>query len=74
MTEVFTRMFHDPHSKVMSVFLEAFVDFVTAHSCDLTDWFPVCLTRLLAKAGSDVLGSMQSKITRALDALRYTVI
>ena len=69
--EIFTRMFHDPHPKVFSQFIETFVDFIIGHSCDLIDWFPTCLNRLLNKSGSDVLGNLQDKLVSALDALRF---
>jgi len=72
--EIFTRMFHDPHSKVFAVFVDTFIVFVHAHSCDLVDWFSVSFHRLLNKAGSDVLGSLQGKITKALDALRFVIL
>ena len=30
-TEVFTRMFHDPHGKVFSMFLETMIDLLVVH-------------------------------------------
>uniref|UniRef100_M3ZSR9 Cytoplasmic linker associated protein 1a n=1 Tax=Xiphophorus maculatus TaxID=8083 RepID=M3ZSR9_XIPMA len=69
--EIFTRMFADPHSKVVfSMFLETLVDFVTVHKDDLQDWLFVLLTQLLKKMGADLLGSVQAKVQKALDVTR----
>lgn len=70
-TELFTRMFHDPHSKVFAVFMEAFICLVTVHGCQLIDWFHICFVRLINKIGMDVLSPLQGRITMALDAMRY---
>ncbi|XP_053408709.1 CLIP-associating protein 1-like isoform X4 [Mercenaria mercenaria] len=69
-TEIFTRMFHDPHSKVFSLFLEMLIDLIQLHSRDMTDWLYVLLSRLLNKLGADILGSLQAKVQRTLDATR----
>ncbi|XP_033732928.1 CLIP-associating protein 1-like isoform X12 [Pecten maximus] len=69
-TEVFARMFHDPHSKVMSLFLDTLVDLMNVHSRDLTDQLYMIMTRLLMKTGADMLGSVQAKVTRALEGVR----
>jgi len=69
-TEVFTRMFHDPHSKVFSTFIDTFIDLVTVHGCDVVDWFSICFSRLISKSGMDVLSALQSRIARALEAMR----
>ncbi|KAI5621541.1 CLIP-associating protein 2 isoform X17 [Silurus asotus] len=68
--EIFTRMFADPHSKVFSMFLETLVDFIMVHKADLQDWLFVLLTQLLKKMGADLLGSVQSKVQKALDVTR----
>ncbi|KAJ8307405.1 hypothetical protein KUTeg_015489 [Tegillarca granosa] len=68
--EVFTRMFHDPHSKVLSLFLDTLVDLICVHSRDLNDQLYVLLTRLLNKTGADMLGSVHAKVQKALDAVR----
>ena len=53
------------------MFLETLIDFVAVHRSDLHDWLYVPLTRLLNKMGSDMLGSVQAKVQRALEAVRY---
>uniref|UniRef100_A0A3B3Q7R7 Cytoplasmic linker associated protein 1 n=1 Tax=Paramormyrops kingsleyae TaxID=1676925 RepID=A0A3B3Q7R7_9TELE len=69
--EIFTRMFADPHSKVVfSMFLETLVDFILVHREDLQDWLFVLLTQLLKKMGADLLGSVQAKVQKALDVTR----
>ncbi|XP_068165253.1 CLIP-associating protein 1-B-like isoform X2 [Antennarius striatus] len=68
--EIFTRMFADPHSKVFSMFLDTLVVFVRLHRDDLQDWLFVLLTQLLKKMGADLLGSVQTRVQKALDATR----
>ncbi|KAL8621733.1 hypothetical protein ACOMHN_061868 [Nucella lapillus] len=71
-TEVFTRMFHDPHSKVFSIFLDTLTELCLVHGRDLCDWLYVLLTRLLNKTGTDMLGSVNAKLLRTLDTVRDT--
>lgn len=68
--DLFTKMFMDTHTKVFSLFLDALMELILVHSADLHDWLYVLLTRLLNKLGSDLLGSVQSKIHRTLDLVR----
>ncbi|XP_014663048.1 PREDICTED: CLIP-associating protein 2-like isoform X2 [Priapulus caudatus] len=70
LTECFTRLFMDPHSKVFSMFLDMLMDFVSVYRNELHDWLYVLLTRLLSKMGADMLGSVHSKCQRALDLVR----
>ncbi|KAJ8334822.1 hypothetical protein SKAU_G00404610 [Synaphobranchus kaupii] len=56
--------------KVFSLFLETLVDFIHVHKEDLQDWLFVLLTQLLKKMGADLLGSVQSKVQKALDVTR----
>ncbi|KAL3837045.1 hypothetical protein ACJMK2_022432 [Sinanodonta woodiana] len=70
LTEIFTRLFHDPHSKVFSIYLETLVDLITLHKGDLNDWLYVLLSRLLNKLGSEILGSVHAKVQRTLDCVR----
>ncbi|ESO13011.1 hypothetical protein HELRODRAFT_63102, partial [Helobdella robusta] len=71
-TDIFSRMFHDPHGKVFSVFLDSLILFINTYYSQLSDWLYVLLTRLLSKSGSDLLGSTQVKVQKALDAVRTT--
>lgn len=68
-TEIFTRMFHDPNSKVFTAFLETLVDVIEVHGEEMNAWLYTCLSRLLAKLAGDVLGSVQTKIHKALQAI-----
>lgn len=72
-TDVFSRMFHDPHGKVFSVFMETLVDLVMIHHEDLIDWLYILLTRLLNKTGADLLASVQAKVQRALEVVRWAL-
>ncbi|XP_046690654.1 CLIP-associating protein 2 isoform X38 [Silurus meridionalis] len=56
--------------RVFSMFLETLVDFIMVHKADLQDWLFVLLTQLLKKMGADLLGSVQSKVQKALDVTR----
>lgn len=69
-TEIFTRMFHDPSNKVLSIFLDVLVLLITVHRQELNDWLNTLLTKLLNKTGTDVLGSIQAKIQKALETVR----
>lgn len=69
-SEIFTRMFHDPHGKVFSVYVDTLAQFVSAYSAELTDWLYICLTRLLIKTGVDMLASVQARIQKTLDVIR----
>jgi CLIP-associating protein 1/2 len=69
-TEIFTKMFMDAHTKVFALFLETLCELVTSHKADLYDWLYVLLTRLLNKLGADLLGSVVHKINRTLDVVR----
>ncbi|XP_071744955.1 CLIP-associating protein 2 isoform X22 [Lepeophtheirus salmonis] len=69
-TEIFTKMFMDAHTKVFSLFLETLMELVVSHKDDLEDWLYVLLTRLLLKLGADLLGSILQKIYRTLDVVR----
>ncbi|KAG9355551.1 hypothetical protein JZ751_000389 [Albula glossodonta] len=61
---------YSPLGPVFSMFLETLVDFIHVHKDDLQDWLFVLLTQLLKKMGADLLGSVQSKVQKALDVTR----
>ncbi|XP_074652208.1 CLIP-associating protein 1-B-like isoform X3 [Tubulanus polymorphus] len=67
---IFTRLFHDPHGKVFSLFLEVLMEFVFVYKDVLAGWIGDILPRLLVKSGADLLGSVQAKINRLLDLIR----
>lgn len=69
-TDNFTKMFMDSHTKVFSLFLDTLNDVILSHRSDLNSWLYVLLTRLLNKLGGDLLGSIQTKIHKSLDVVR----
>ncbi|XP_034950078.1 CLIP-associating protein 1-A isoform X2 [Chelonus insularis] len=69
-TDIFTKMFMDSHTKVFSLFLDTLHELISTHYEDLGDWLYVLCTRLLTKLGADLLGSIQTKINRTLDIVR----
>ncbi|KAK3864921.1 hypothetical protein Pcinc_029425 [Petrolisthes cinctipes] len=71
-TEIFTKMFMDAHTKVFTIFLDTLMELIKVHYTDLFDWLYILLTRLLNKLGSDLLGSVQAKIHKTLDLVRYS--
>ncbi|KAK4323412.1 hypothetical protein Pmani_005883 [Petrolisthes manimaculis] len=71
-TEIFTKMFMDAHTKVFTIFLDTLMELIKVHYTDLFDWLYILLARLLIKLGSDLLGSVQAKIHKTLDLVRYS--
>jgi len=69
-TDCFTGMFMDSHTKVFSLFLDTLNELILMHRADLNSWLYVLLTRLLNKLGGDLLGSIQNKIIKSLDVIR----
>ncbi|KAH7951660.1 hypothetical protein HPB52_011145 [Rhipicephalus sanguineus] len=69
-TDMFTKMFMDPHTKVFTLFLEALGELIHVHSADLHSWLYVLLTRLFIKTGTDLLSSLQMKIQKILSIIR----
>ncbi|XP_063985621.1 CLIP-associating protein 1 isoform X3 [Diachasmimorpha longicaudata] len=69
-TDIFTKMFMDSHTKVFSLFLDTLNELIVTHHEDLGDWLYVLCTKLLNKSGTDLLTSIQTKINRTLDVIR----
>ena len=53
------------------MFLDALCDFIVVNKVDLHDWLFVLLSRLLTKLGTELLNSLQSKVVRVLDVIRW---
>lgn len=70
LTEVYTRLFHDPHGKVFALFLDNLTEFIKIYKRDLQEWLSILLTRLLTKLGSEILPSVYQKLCRCLEAVR----
>uniref|UniRef100_A0A8D8ZYB3 CLIP-associating protein 2 n=2 Tax=Cacopsylla melanoneura TaxID=428564 RepID=A0A8D8ZYB3_9HEMI len=69
-TEIFTKMFMDSHTKVFSLFLDCFNELIVTHHNDLHSWLYLLITRLLNKQGADLLGSVHTKILKSLEVVR----
>lgn len=69
-TDNFTKMLSDTHTKVFSLFLDTVSDLVATHSGDLHPWLYILLTRLFNKLGGDLLSSIQTKIQKTLGVVR----
>ncbi|XP_054708100.1 CLIP-associating protein 1-like [Uloborus diversus] len=69
-TDIFTKIFMDPHTKVFSLFLDALNELISIHKSELQFWLYVLLTRLFQKMGADILGSVLAKIQKTLDLVK----
>lgn len=52
------------------MFLDTLVEFLAAYRDELYDWLYILLIRLLTKQSSDLLASVQTKLTKTLDVVR----
>ncbi|XP_022178284.1 CLIP-associating protein 1-like [Myzus persicae] len=71
-TEVFTKMFMDSQTKVISLFLDVLNELIVTHSQYLEYWLYTLLVKLFIKGGSDILGSVHSKILKTLEIIRLS--
>lgn len=69
-TDIFTKMFMDSHTKVFSLFLDCFNELIVTHHNELQFWLYLLVTRLLNKSGADLLGSVHSKVLKSLEVVR----
>ncbi|CAH2056542.1 unnamed protein product, partial [Iphiclides podalirius] len=69
LTELLNKMFVDAHTKVFSLLLDAVCELLLVHCQQLKDWLYQLMFRLLMKLGTDILGSVQSKIMKTLDVI-----
>ncbi|XP_076338246.1 CLIP-associating protein 1-B-like isoform X2 [Tachypleus tridentatus] len=69
-TDTFTKLFMDPHTKVFTLFLDTLNELIRVHHVDLYGWLYVLLTRLFIKSGTDIVTSVQTKIKKTLDLIR----
>ncbi|KAL4712183.1 hypothetical protein ACJJTC_011044 [Scirpophaga incertulas] len=69
LTDLLNKMFVDAHTKVFSLLLDAVCELLLVHAPQLRDWLYQLLFRLLMKLGTDILGSVQSKIMKTLDVI-----
>ncbi|XP_050524463.1 CLIP-associating protein 1 [Daktulosphaira vitifoliae] len=70
LTDVFTKMFMDSQTKVISLFLDALNELIVTHSQYLEYWLYILLAKLFNKGGSDILGSVHSKILKTMEVVR----
>nr|XP_032525396.1 CLIP-associating protein isoform X1 [Danaus plexippus plexippus]XP_032525397.1 CLIP-associating protein isoform X1 [Danaus plexippus plexippus]XP_032525398.1 CLIP-associating protein isoform X1 [Danaus plexippus plexippus]XP_032525399.1 CLIP-associating protein isoform X1 [Danaus plexippus plexippus]XP_032525400.1 CLIP-associating protein isoform X1 [Danaus plexippus plexippus] len=69
LTDLLNKMFVDAHTKVFSLLLDAVCELLLVHWQQLRDWLYQLMFRLLMKLGTDILGSVQSKIMKTLDVI-----
>jgi len=71
-TEVFTKIFMDSQTKVITLFLDVLNELIVTHSQYLKYWLYTLLVKLFIKGGSDILGSVHSKIMKTLEMIRLS--
>lgn len=69
-TEIFTRMFMDSHTKGLCVFLDTLNDLIKRHKNDMHDWLYVLLQRIFHKVGTDLLSSTHTKLLNTLEVIK----
>ncbi|XP_076259112.1 CLIP-associating protein isoform X26 [Rhynchophorus ferrugineus] len=72
LTEIFTKMFMDSHTKGWGVFLDTLHEIIKMHKEDLDYWVYVLLQRVFLKIGGETLNSIQSKLIHTLDLIKYS--
>ncbi|CAG9860441.1 unnamed protein product [Phyllotreta striolata] len=70
LTEIFTRMFMDSHTKGLSVFLDTLQEIIKEYKRDLEFWLYVLLQRVFLKTGTETLSSIQGKLMSTLDLIK----
>lgn len=69
-TEIFTRMFMDSHTKGLCIFIDTLNELIKYYKADLHDWLYVLLQRIFLKLGTDLLSSTHSKLLNTLDLIK----
>lgn len=69
-TDIFTRMFMDSHTKGMSVFLDTLNEVIAHYKDNLHDWLYVLLQRIFHKLGTDLLNSTHTKLVNTLENVK----
>ncbi|CAG9813465.1 unnamed protein product [Phaedon cochleariae] len=72
LTEIFTRMFMDSHTKGVSVFLDTLHEVIKTYKGQLDCWLYVLLQRVFLKIGTETLSSIQSKLMATLDLIKHS--
>ncbi|RWS12914.1 CLIP-associating protein 1-like protein [Dinothrombium tinctorium] len=73
-TDMFTKMLLDPHTKTFTLFLEILNELIQVYKQELNGWLYVLMTRLFLKMGTDTLGSVQSKILKTFELIRESFL
>lgn len=63
-------MFMDPHTKVLSLFLDTLNELILKHRQDLHEWLYVLLQRIFNKLGTEILSSLHKKIQKTLEYIK----
>ncbi|XP_071041117.1 CLIP-associating protein 1 isoform X36 [Parasteatoda tepidariorum] len=69
-TDIFSKIFMDPHTKVFSLFLDTLNELIIVHKNDLSNWLYILMTRLFLKMGNDLLNSVLKKVQNTLELVK----
>lgn len=69
-TEIFTRMFMDSHTKSLGFFIDTLNEIIKHYKNDLHDWLYVLLQRIFLKLGTDLLSSTHSNLLNTLELIK----
>lgn len=72
LTEIFTRMFMDSHTKGLSVFLDTLNEIIRSYKLELQFWLYVLMQRVFIKIGTETLSSIQGKLMSTLDLIKIS--
>lgn len=64
-------MMNDPTTKVIGLFLDALHEFVDCCKLDLGFWLYTLMTKLLSKQGAELVPTVQNKIDKLYELVRY---
>lgn len=69
-TEIFTKMFMDSHTKSLGFFIDTLNELIKHYKNDLHDWLYVLLQRIFIKLGTDLLSSTYSNLLNTLEIIK----
>lgn len=72
LTDVFTKMFMDSQTKVLSLFLDVLNELIITHCKFLDYWLYILVVKLFNKEGSDLLDSVHLKILNTIETIRMS--
>lgn len=69
-TEIFTKMFMDSHTKGLCIFIDTLNEIIRNYKADLHEWLYVLLQRIFLKLGTDLLSSTHTRLLNTLELIK----